>query len=328
MSLVWLDRVQETTTTTGTGAFAIAGAVTGYRTFAGVGNNNTFYYSAFAVDANGVPTGDWEDGLGTYSTTGPSITRTTVHANSAGTTSPISFAAAGTNLVVGPLNVQVTPDGYAPAGGDVGKVLLVVGGTGWIRGAYTITAAGGGKWTLSGSPAPVGTAGGWWTLAAANLVGAGADYKNAIGVTRDSVAGTDVYAGKLEFTISQRNLPLTLPWLRTMRSTVAKTNRYAWRGFAAGELLYLGATGRFTPDELWNITHKFAAGEHQCAIPLSFDAATGKPKIVVPFKGAWEYLWCSYTDETSANLLVQVPQAAYVEQVYQDADLTLLGLGA
>lgn len=234
----------------------------------------------------------------------------------AGDTSAVS----GTNLVVGPNANVVTPDGVVPAGGDVGKILLVTGGTGFTQGAYTVTSIGAGTWGLSGSPAAVGASGGRWSLIASGLTGTGPDYKQAIGVTRDSVAGTDVFTPKFEFTISTRNQFMTLPRIRQLRAVGGKTNSAAWRGFAAGEVLYLGATGRFTPDELWNVTHKFAVGENLYAIPLS-------PTLTVPFKGAWEYLWCAYVDDVNANLVVQVPRAAYVEQVYRSADFTLLGLG-
>ena len=45
MALVINDRVKETTTTTGTGTVSLAGAVTGFETFAaGIGNSNTVYY--------------------------------------------------------------------------------------------------------------------------------------------------------------------------------------------------------------------------------------------------------------------------------------------
>ena len=46
MALVINDRVKETTTTTGTGALSLGGAVTGFEAFsAGVGNSNTTYYA-------------------------------------------------------------------------------------------------------------------------------------------------------------------------------------------------------------------------------------------------------------------------------------------
>ena len=48
MALVINDRVKETSTSTGTGTFALAGAQTGFDTFAyGIGGNNTTYYAIF-----------------------------------------------------------------------------------------------------------------------------------------------------------------------------------------------------------------------------------------------------------------------------------------
>lgn len=72
------DRVLETTTSTGTGALTLAGAVAGYRTFAStMAVNDTCLYAVWGVDASGTPTGEWEGGVGTYSATN-TLTRTTV----------------------------------------------------------------------------------------------------------------------------------------------------------------------------------------------------------------------------------------------------------
>lgn len=82
MAKIIADRVLETSTTTGTGAYALAGAVTGYRAAAAVcANGDSFDYYAEAVSDSGVPTGDWETGLGTWGT-GGTLTRTTIHASS------------------------------------------------------------------------------------------------------------------------------------------------------------------------------------------------------------------------------------------------------
>lgn len=90
-------RVLETTTTTGTGALTLAGAVAGFRTFASVcATNDTCLYYIEAVDGSGVPTGDWEVGLGTYSGTN-TLTRTTV-VRSSNSGSAVSLAA-GTKRV-------------------------------------------------------------------------------------------------------------------------------------------------------------------------------------------------------------------------------------
>ena len=77
MALVLADIVQETTTTTGTGYVTLLGAVTGYQSFAVVGNTNTTFYCI--ADQGGA---NWEVGIGTYSTTGPTLARTTVLASS------------------------------------------------------------------------------------------------------------------------------------------------------------------------------------------------------------------------------------------------------
>ena len=80
MALVLADRVKETTSVTGTGPATLLGASTGFQAFAVIGNTNTTYYTIA-----GQTTSEWEVGIGTYSTTGPTLTRTTVLANSAGT---------------------------------------------------------------------------------------------------------------------------------------------------------------------------------------------------------------------------------------------------
>jgi len=79
------DRVQETTTTSGTGSVTLLGAVSGFQSFAVVGNTNTTYYTI----TDGA---QWEVGIGTYSTSGPTLARTTVLSNSNGNTSPITLS--------------------------------------------------------------------------------------------------------------------------------------------------------------------------------------------------------------------------------------------
>ena len=73
MALVINDRVKETSTTTGTGAMALGGAVTGFETFAaGIGNSNTTYYAIFNQG-----TTEWEVGYGTLDGSSANLTRTT-----------------------------------------------------------------------------------------------------------------------------------------------------------------------------------------------------------------------------------------------------------
>ena len=85
MALVVYDRVQETTTTSGTGSVTLLGAVSGFQSFAVVGNGNTTYYTITDGAA-------WEVGIGTYSTPGPTLARTTILSNSNGNTTPITLS--------------------------------------------------------------------------------------------------------------------------------------------------------------------------------------------------------------------------------------------
>jgi hypothetical protein len=88
MALVINDRVKETTTTTGTGAVSLGGAVTGFETFAaGVGNSNTTYYVIAHQTA-----AEFEVGLGTLDGDSSDLTRTTV-ISSSNSDSAVDFAA-------------------------------------------------------------------------------------------------------------------------------------------------------------------------------------------------------------------------------------------
>jgi hypothetical protein len=100
MPLRVFDRTCETTTTTGTGAVSLAGAITGFVPFGdNVGNGETFYYLIEGVDASSNQTGEWEVGIGTLVTGSPNtITRTTVIYSSAGLSTACTFSA-GTKRV-------------------------------------------------------------------------------------------------------------------------------------------------------------------------------------------------------------------------------------
>jgi hypothetical protein len=77
MALVLRDRVKETTATTGTGTLTLAGAALGFQSFAAIGNGNTTYYAI-----SDPATGDWEVGVGTYTSSGTTLSRDTVLSSS------------------------------------------------------------------------------------------------------------------------------------------------------------------------------------------------------------------------------------------------------
>jgi len=135
MAIVLKDRVKETTNTTGTSDFVLAGSAAGYQAFSVIGANNYTYYCCFDQ-----ATGDWEVGYGQYTTTaGGTLVRSAVLSNSAATTSKVSFGA-------GPKDVFITyPAEKAIYEEETGNVLIDGGpitviGTG-VTGYTTFSAA-------------------------------------------------------------------------------------------------------------------------------------------------------------------------------------------
>jgi hypothetical protein len=93
MALVIADRVREQTTTTGTGAVTLTGAVSGYQSFSVVGNANSTYYAIVG------PTTEWEVGIGTYTASGTTLSRDTV-LSSSNSGSLVSFSAGTKDVIV------------------------------------------------------------------------------------------------------------------------------------------------------------------------------------------------------------------------------------
>ena len=79
MTFVLKDRVKETTSTTGTGTVTLGGAVTGFEAFSAIGDSNTTYYAIVHREGS---TPEWEVGIGTYTSSGTTLARSTVLASS------------------------------------------------------------------------------------------------------------------------------------------------------------------------------------------------------------------------------------------------------
>lgn len=124
MPLVVKDRVKETTSTTGTGTVTLAGASTGFQSFAAVGNGNTTYYCI--VDNT---TGEWEVGIGTYTSAGTTLSRTTI-LSSSNSGSAVNFAAGLKDVFVTyPSSRAVYADGTTLTATNSSVLPVASGGT-------------------------------------------------------------------------------------------------------------------------------------------------------------------------------------------------------
>ena len=151
------------------------------------------------------------------------------------------------------------------------------------------------------------------------------DFGGAIGVTADGVEGVDITVPVFQFSETHyfTNEQVTPSYKGTLFTLTGKVNSGPFKGFQAGEVLFLGASGarRGTdPDDDWEITFRFAASPNANGISVGDISGISK-------KG-WEYLWVRYADQedTGSHAIVKRPVAAYVERVYDEGSFAGLGI--
>ena len=160
------------------------------------------------------------------------------------------------------------------------------------------------------------------TVGAYSASGPPPNFHGAIGATRDSVEGVDITVPVYNFTETHYiATPLvTAAYKATLFYLTGTVNNAPFRGFAAGEVLFMGASGSKRGQDDWEITYRFAASPNVTGLVVG--AITGINKR------GWEYLWVRYEDaeDTAAKALVKQPRAVYVEQVYLYGNFAGLGI--
>lgn len=162
----------------------------------------------------------------------------------------------------------------------------------------------------------------------------GATMKGAINVDDNSVNGVDIVVPSFQFQESY-DVPLSVlndAYIRKLGELTGTVNNAAFRGFKAGEVLFVGSSGAHEWDEQRGngpgaITFKFvaspSAGDGKTLLPLK----VGEINNIA--KGGHEYLWVKYATiaDTSKNQLTRQPIAVYVNRVYPDGDFSQLKIG-
>ena len=153
------------------------------------------------------------------------------------------------------------------------------------------------------------------------------DFNGAIEVDNEgNVNGVDVTMPVLNFTETHtmNGSRVTTSYKKTVAALPGTVNSSGLRGFSAGGVLFLGASGTKRskkPNAPWEITFRFAVSPNQSSLQVG--------KLKVPNKKGWDYLWVRYADKVAENRknVIKEPVAAYVEQVYPTGDFGNLGLG-
>lgn len=145
------------------------------------------------------------------------------------------------------------------------------------------------------------------------------DYRGAIGVSRNGVAGTDITIPRGEFTLTRQFEFFDLSDIAVVMGLTGKTNNAPFLGFNTGELLFLGGSGAPNSEGQARVVYKFAGNANLGEFELC-------ENLVIPGKKAWEYIWVYYGEEVENGRIISSPTAAYVERVYDEGDFSLLGI--
>jgi hypothetical protein len=158
------------------------------------------------------------------------------------------------------------------------------------------------------------------------------DHHGAINVTEDKVEGVEIPSRKFEWSESHsfEDAEVSGAFKRDVFALTGTVNDAAFKGFAAGECLFMGALGAKRGDEKWRLTFKFAGEPNATDLEVGArEGYYGSADIDGIDKDGWDYLWVQYAvfEDAAAKALVRRPVAAYVERVFKRSNFTLLGIG-
>lgn len=144
------------------------------------------------------------------------------------------------------------------------------------------------------------------------------DNKRAIGLTREGVEGCDVVVPQITFTIPRKRRVVTWDYFRVLCRMVGKTNNATFRGYERRSLLYLPPSLSGNLRTGWEILHNIGYNE---------DLPPGDPRLQVTDdlnleegRRGWDYTWFTFPERIVGNIKYAQPTAAYVEQVYDEAN--------
>jgi hypothetical protein len=141
------------------------------------------------------------------------------------------------------------------------------------------------------------------------------DFGKALNVNETGVDGADVLKRTLAFSYRKAFPPgsLTAAFIFGVYSYAMTVNSATWKGFAAGEVLFLGCQGGERGTQNPVLTFRFLASPNRTGEEL----ATG---IVGNAKG-WEYIWAYFERIADpAKAMVRRPKQVNVEKIYETSD--------
>jgi hypothetical protein len=148
------------------------------------------------------------------------------------------------------------------------------------------------------------------------------DHKQLIGYNGDEVEGCEIVIPALKINVFYSH-PLgivTISKAKQLAQYTGTVNSASFLGFAAGEVLFLGATGSDGTDVEAEVQYQFACSQNATGLTIGDISGIAKQ--------GHDYLWIRFKDAVSGLYAVKQPQFVYIERVYDRTDLaTVLGFG-
>lgn len=152
------------------------------------------------------------------------------------------------------------------------------------------------------------------------------DMGGAVNVGEDGPQGAEIVIPQFSWQ-EQYDVPhrvISDGYFRMLANQTGTTNKESFRGFAQGEVLFLGASGSQGWDEEvgagpWSLTYKFAASP-----TLLLDIE----EIEDIRKGGHDYMWVQYEKHQDGANIISKPKYVYVNQVYRQTSFGYLGIGS
>lgn len=148
------------------------------------------------------------------------------------------------------------------------------------------------------------------------------DFRGLIGLDGRGVQGVDIVSPQFNFTETRHFAAeaMTPAYVRNLFHLTSKVNQQTFRGFPAGEVLFMGASGSRRGLANWELVFRFACSPNA-------DNLTVANGITVTEKRGHDYMWMFMRHEEVEDFLIPVAQAAVVEKVYQEGNFGLLNIG-
>jgi hypothetical protein len=167
--------------------------------------------------------------------------------------------------------------------------------------------------------------------------GAAPNHRGAIGVKGDEIEGVDIVVPVFSWseTHYKSEAFVDAAYLAVVKAVCGSMNHALWRTYPAGEVLFMGVTGRRqqVPGAKWELTYNFAQSDNVANLNIGKEGVIpADGDLVVSAKAGWDYLWVEFgagvdTDSVPGTPVpVQRPIYAHVERVYRQADFATLGI--